>query len=271
MAYIDYPETYPQVAVSDTSGLQWYNAIDYIENEPASKSPQYKLVYDGWQRNEERSTSSLDGSILGRGFGRNKGDRLSYLVNILPGQENGAIGLRFKMKKGESAVLCLKGLVEQSVELEGTGEFSFLSVPYYGKKVGEYKLELVSGSTVAISLDGFFIGDVDGINNVNVVRTPIPFTPVMEVGETKQDFILKYKDCDNYYGVAWNYQHSEVREILNGELESFFRRRVHEHVSSRLIGDRNWHYANAFCALSYWNLTRNRPFTCWCAVGIKNR
>lgn len=246
MAYIDYPETYPQVAVSDTSGLQWYNAIDYIENEPASKSPQYKLVYDGWQRNEERSTSSLDGSILGRGFGRNKGDRLSYLVNILPGQENGAIGLRFKMKKGESAVLCLKGLVEQSVELEGTGEFSFLSVPYYGKKVGEYKLELVSGSTVAISLDGFFIGDVDGINNVNVVRTPIPFTPVMEVGETKQDFILKYKDCDNYYGVAWNYQHSEVREILNGELESFFRRRVHEHVSSRLIGDRNWHYANAF-------------------------
>ena len=246
MAYIDYPETYPQVAVSDTSGLQWYNAIDYIENEPASKSPQYKLVYDGWQRNEERSTSSLDGSILGRGFGRNEGDRLSYLVNILPGQENGAIGLRFKMKKGESAVLCLKGLVEQSVELEGTGEFSFLSVPYNGKKAGEYKLELVSGSTVAISLDGFFIGDVDGINKVNVVRTPIPFTPVMEVGETKQDFILKYKDCDNYYGVAWNYQHSEVREILNGELESFFRRRVHEHVSSRLIGDRNWHYANAF-------------------------
>ena len=150
------------------------------------------------------------------------------------------------MKKGESAVLCLKGLVEQSVELEGTGEFSFLSVPYNGKKAGEYKLELVSGSTVAISLDGFFIGDVDGINKVNVVRTPIPFTPVMEVGETKQDFILKYKDCDNYYGVAWNYQHSEVREVLNGELESFFRRRVHEHVSSRLIGDRNWHYANAF-------------------------
>lgn len=82
MAYIDYPETYPQVAVSDTSGLQWYNAIDYIENEPASKSPQYKLVYDGWQRNEERSVSQLDGSILGRGFGRNEGDRLSYLVNI---------------------------------------------------------------------------------------------------------------------------------------------------------------------------------------------
>lgn len=41
-------------------------------------------------------------------------------------------------------------------------------------------------------------------------------------------------------------QHSEVREILNGELESFFRRKVHDHVSSRLVGDRKWHYMNAF-------------------------
>ena len=68
----------------------------------------------------------------------------------------------------------------------------------------------------------------------------------MEVGKNKKDFILKYKDCENYYGVAWNHQHSEVREILNGELESFFRRKVHDHVSSRLVGDRKWHYMNAF-------------------------
>ena len=60
------------------------------------------------------------------------------------------------------------------------------------------------------------------MDSLYVVRTPIPFTPAMEVGKNKKDFILKYKDCENYYGVAWNHQHSEVREILNGELESFF-------------------------------------------------
>ena len=246
MAYIDYPETYPQVTATGASRLQWYNAIDYMENEPVRKSPQYRLVYDGWRRNEERSALSLDGSILGRGFGRSEGDRLSYQVNILPDQENGAIGIRFKVKKGENAVLQLKGLVEQSVTLKGTGEFSFVSVPYQNKKAGEYKLELISGSTVEIGLDGFFIGSADDISNVKVVRTPIPFTPAMEVGKSKKDFILKYKDCENYYGVAWNHQHSEVREILNGELESFFRRKVHDHVSSRLVGDRKWHYTNAF-------------------------
>ena len=246
MAYIDYPETQPQVTATGASRLQWYNAIDYVENEPVRQSPQYRLVYDGWQRNEERSASSLDGSILGRSFGRNEGDRLAYLVNILPGYESGAIGLRFKVKEGETAVLNLKGLTQQPVELKGTGEFSFLSVPYHCKKAGEYKLEFISASTVSISLDGFFIGDSDEISRVNVTSAPIPFTPVMEVGEGRKDFILKYKDCENFYGVAWNYQHSEVREILNGELESFFRRRVHDHVSSRLTGDRKWHYANAF-------------------------
>ena len=246
MAYIDYPETYPQVTATGASRLQWYNAIDYTENEPVRKSPQYRLVYDGWRRNEERTASSLDGSILGRGFGRSEGDRLSYQVKILPDQENGAIGIRFKVKKGENAVLQLKGLVEQSVTLKGTGEFSFVSVLYQNKKAGEYKLELISGSTVEIGLDGFFIGSADDISNVKVVRTPIPFTPAMEVGKNKKDFILKYKDCENYYGVAWNHQHSEVREILNGELESFFRRKVHDHVSSRLVGDRKWHYTNAF-------------------------
>ena len=246
MAYIDYPETYPQVTATGASRLQWYNAIDYMENESVRKSPQYSLVYDGWRRNEERTASSLDGSILGRGFGRSEGDRLSYQVKILPDQENGAIGIRFKVKKGENAVLQLKGLVEQSVTLKGTGEFSFVSVLYQNKKAGEYKLELISGSTVEIGLDGFFIGSADDISNVKVVRTPIPFTPAMEVGKNKKDFILKYKDCENYYGVAWNHQHSEVREILNGELESFFRRKVHDHVSSRLVGDRKWHYTNAF-------------------------
>ena len=246
MAYIDYPETYPQVTATGASRLQWYNAIDYTENEPVRKSPQYRLVYDGWRRNEERTASSLDGSILGRGFGRSEGDRLSYQVKILPDQENGAIGIRFKVKKGENAVLQLKGLVEQPVTLKGTGEFSFVSVLYQNKKAGEYKLELISGSTVEIGLDGFFIGSADDISNVKVVHTPIPFTPAMEVGKNKKDFILKYKDCENYYGVAWNHRHSEVREILNGELESFFRRKVHDHVSSRLVGDRKWHYTNAF-------------------------
>ena len=246
MAYIDYPEAHPQVVASGSSQLRWYNAIDYVENESVQKSPQYRLVYDGWQRNEERSAQSLDGSILGRGFGRNIGDRLAYLVKILPRQETGVISFRFKVTKGETALLHLKGLIEKPVELKGTGEFSFLSVPYHCTKTGEYRLELISGSTVGVSLDGFFVGGADEIKDLKITQKPIPFIPKIEVGESQMDFVLKYNDCENFYGVAWNYRHSVVREILNGELESFFRKKVHEHVSSRLVGDRKWHYTNAF-------------------------
>ncbi len=78
-------------------------------------------------------------------------------------------------KENEKYKPKLKGLVEQPVTLKGTGEFSFVSVLYQNKKAGEYKLELISGSTVEIGLDGFFIGSADDISNVNVVRTPIPF------------------------------------------------------------------------------------------------
>ncbi len=246
MAYIDYPESQPEVAASDASHLQWYNAVDYVENEPFYKSPQYRLVYDGLKRNEERSSMALGGSILGKGFGRNKGDRVSYLVNILPGQEEGAIKMRFKVDKKEVASFYLKGLIEQSVELKGTGEYDFLSVPYFCEKPGWYRLEFISNGGAGISLNGFFVGNSQDIGKVNVVRDPIAFTPEMEVGKTQKDFMLKYKDCDNFYGVAWNYPHSVIREILNGELESFFRKKVHDHVSSELVGDRKWHYANAF-------------------------
>ena len=246
MAYIDYPEAYPRVTVRDTAGLRWYNAVDYIENIPARPSPQFRLVYDGWRRNEERSALSLDGSLVGRGFGRDEGDRLAYQVIVPPGQENGTLLLRFRVKDGETASLRLKGLAEQTVSLEGTGEFRFLSVPYRCAHPGEYRLELVSASTVGISLDGFFVGDARRASSVEVAPAPPAFTPVLEVGEGRKDFILKYKDCEDFYGVAWNYPHSEVREVLNGELESFFRRKVHDHVSSRLVGDRQGHYANAF-------------------------
>ena len=85
MAYIDYPEAHPQVKASGASRLQWYSAIDYTENEPAFKTPQYGLVYDGWYRNEERSSFSLDGSVLGKGFGKDAGDRVSYRIDIPEG------------------------------------------------------------------------------------------------------------------------------------------------------------------------------------------
>ena len=108
--------------------MQWYSAIDYTENEPAFKTPQYGLVYDGWYRNEERSSFSLDGSVLGKGFGKDAGDRVSYRIDIPSGMEDGAIGFRHKVEKGKTATLRLKertdpAKIGDSCKISGSGEF----------------------------------------------------------------------------------------------------------------------------------------------------
>ena len=248
IAYIDYPGEEPRIKAEGEGimRLQWYNAIDYIVNEPAHKSPQYGLVYDGWKRNEERSSNSLDGSVLGRGFGKNRGDRVTYKVNIPEGMEHETIAFRYKTNKGEKAVLNASGLINNQLEFEGTGNFTILHVPFQCNSPGDNILELVSEGGSSTSLDGFFVGTEQDIMSVRIGQRNIPYIPTIEKGKDHQSFILKYADCDSFYGVAWNFNESEIREILNSELESFFRRKVHDHVSTRLTGDRDWHYTNAF-------------------------
>ena len=248
IAYIAYPENMPDIKINqlEDSRLQWYNAIDYALNEPAHKTARYRLVYDGLRRNEERTSQSLDGSVLGKGFGKDKGDKIVYNVKILEGLEEGILSFRYKLKKGEKAVLNARGLLNEQVEFEGAGDFAFLSIPYKCDNAGEYILELISQGKGTISLDGFFVGSAETINSIKTISTKIPFTPKIEKGKNNRDFLLKYEECSNFYGVAWNFQDSEIREILNDELESFFRKKVHDHVSRILIGNRKWHYTNAF-------------------------
>ena len=246
MAYIDYEREQPRFKIPENSNIQWYNATDYILNEPVRKSPQYNLVYDGWKRNEMQTSQSLSGYVLGKEFGKDKGDRVIYEINILPGKEKGKIGFRYNTPKGKTSTFQVKGITESRLELQGTGEYCIISIPYSCKKPGRYKMELNSEGTHSTDLDGFFVGSEEDINQIKILPRKLSFIPEIKTGKTKQDFILKYPECDNYYGIAWNYQESQIREVLDDNLESFFRKKTHDHVSSRLIGNREWHYSNAF-------------------------
>ncbi len=246
IAYMDFPEPEPRVKAEGADKLTWHNAVDYVLNESENKTAQYALVYDGRNRNEERTAQSLDGSVLAKDLGKRKGDRLVYKVDIPQGKESGTLVFRYKMHKDDKVVFVASGLVDGPVNFEGTGDFTFLKVPYTVPASGEYTLELVSEGGKGMQLDGFFIGKTDDFASLKVVPKDILFVPSIEKGADKQDFILKYPETENYYGVAWNFPMSEIREIRNGELESFFRKKVHDHVSSTLWGDREWHYTNAF-------------------------
>lgn len=255
MAYIDYEREQPRNEITKDQIWQqmtteeqqtWYKATDYILNESVRKSPQYNLVYDGWKRNEEATSESLSGFVLGKGFGKEKGDRVVYEVNILPGREKGILGFRYNTPSGKTATFRLKGLVEGELSLKGQGKYVFAQLPYACKSPGIYRLELSSVGTSETALDGFLLRSEEEMKELKIVSRPLSFTPEMRVGKSKQDFVLTYEGCDKAYGIAWNYKESEVRTILDDNLESFFRKKTHDHVSTRLVGNKQWHYSNAF-------------------------
>lgn len=246
MAYINYPEVYPEVKALNADSLKWYNAIDYETIEPVLKTPQYHLVYDGLMRNEERSSLSIDGSLLARGFGKEKGDRVVYRLFISKKEKNGLLSFRFRMPQGKALTFESRGLINHPITFTGTGKFEMYQIPYQVEKEGSYILELISGGGNSIDLDGFYVGLPKAFDKLTFSHNVTSFIPVLEKGEKNLDFILKYQDIDKYYGVAWNFEESEVREIWNSELESFFKCKVQDHVSKTLVGDKQWHYTNAF-------------------------
>lgn len=246
IAYIDYGGNNSDVNVTGNDKLVWKNATDYVENEPEKKTAQYRLVYDGLKRNEAFSTETLDGSYIGKGFGNDIGDRLLYNVNIPVGKESGVIALRYRVKAGRNAILQFRGVSNEKVKLDGNGKFTFQYIPIDPYNFKNTKLEIISASNEAVDIDGFFIGDKSDIDNLRFTEKRETFIPQINIGSSKKDFVLKFKECDEYYGLAWNYDESVIRQIYNSELESFLRKKTHDHVSTNLYGDRKWYYANSF-------------------------
>ena len=246
MAYIDYSETYPEIKAIHANGLQWINAIDYLTAEPAVMFPQYNLVYDGWMRFEDRSSNSMTGSLLSKSFGKDKGDKVVYRITVPPDQEQGSVCFRYRVAEGKQAVFSAKGIIDTTLEFKGTGKFETLKVPYKANLAGNNALELISEGESAIELDGFYIGDSAAIAKVEFVDNPLQFIPVIEKDKKEQDLVLKYPNCENYYGISWNFSNSEIREILNDELDNFFRTKVNDHAARRLVGNSKWQYTNAF-------------------------
>lgn len=244
MAYIDFAESYPRLVARGTEGARWIGGVEYLFAEPAMPSPQYRLVYDGWFRFEERSGNSIDGSLLAQGFGRNPGDRVGYRIGAGDGSDR-ALAIRYRVAEGGEARFRVKGIPETTLLFRGTGDFETLRVTL-PRNFRSDTFELISAGETPIEIDGFFIGSPGQIDSVSFERVPPDFTPKIAPGKGGQDFVLKYDLLNDYYGVAWNFPQSEIREVLNSELESFFRRKVHEHVARRLIGDGEGHYTNAF-------------------------
>ena len=229
-------EEYPTVALRGAEGVDVLYGCDYTLFEPATKKHNYALVYDGWRRGEKRDANSLSGSVLAN-FGESKGDKVFY--DFGHSDVSRKVALRYKAPKDTT---CTLAIGKAEVNLLGSGNYEVVVLDAEVAPNGTLIVESLGGG--AVTIDAVMVGPAEALQGVAVVKSPIRHRPQLEKQEGY--FVAKYEASDNYYGVAWNYKDSEVREFANGELDVFMRRGVHRHPPKYFNGDGKGHFVSAF-------------------------
>lgn len=240
MAYLDFPEIFPNTTATIPPGTIWINAVDYSELTFARPRPTDTLVYDGWMRGEARSNDYLDGSAIAKNFGNDRGDAVKYTIPAAAQLKRGMIQIRYRLPEGKRVAFQLHGLAERRIEFVGTGKFELLEVPF--ENSGSQELSFISEGGTGIELNGFFVG-AEG-KEISLQPVAKDFVPAMTT--SSNSVILKYPQVNCHYGLAWDYSPSVFREFLNDEMDIYFRKMLQEHVSKKMTGNSLGHYANAF-------------------------
>jgi hypothetical protein len=239
LSFINYPEHYPKVKAVTKEPMKWINAVDYDDINIIHKTPQYRLVSNGFKYDEVRSEEALDGSLLARSFGDANGDEVSYTIDNLTSNGDGMLTFRYKVKKGDTARFQLSGISNALITFAGTGNFELKRKPCQFN--GNNKLTLRSIGNTEIELDGFFITGDTHAQVPQIVDNPENFIPTISGNN-----ILKYKDVNAFYGIAWDDPNSDVREVLNDELDIFFRKNANDNVAKKFTGNKEGHFTNLF-------------------------
>ena len=113
-------------------------------------------------------------------------------------------------------------------------------------RAGDHDLAFGVRKGAGVQLDGFAVVEGAAAGAVKFEPAPFRWTPEILHGPVERSRVLKYADASEHYGVAWSYDSFQVREILNSELDRFFRRNVQDHVSTVLRGDGQGHFTNVF-------------------------
>lgn len=235
MAYIDYPDVHPSVKVATG---RWQNAVDYQSLDFATVRPQDNLVHLGYKRGEVRGNDYVDGSAIAQRFAK-----VAYAINIKDNERKGMIRFRYRLKKGGQCSFQISGLSQSAMTWEGTGEFGYMEVPYVFTGPGEHTFTLTAANSDGAELNGFFIIP-DGAPQPGIAANPKRFQP--EQSLHSRSVLLKYADVPVHYGLAWEEENAELRQVKNDELDIYFRKLVHNHTSTVFNGNNNGHYTNLF-------------------------
>ena len=253
MASFNYPYVRPyttepaqKVAVKLPDGAVWVNALDYTELKFAKPRANDSLVPDGQRRAEVRDHGFASGGGIGAGFGKGPGDRVRFRVPLTKALADGRLLLRYRNTSNQPAVVEAAGLGHGELTLPPVKDFGLVTLALGAVKAGDHDLAFGARNGAGFQLDGFVIVEAAAADAVKFAPAQFNWAPRILPGPLDQSRLLKYADAPQHYGIAWSYDVFQVREILNSELDRFFRRNVHDHVSMVLRGDGQGHFTNVF-------------------------
>ncbi len=249
MGYINFPQK-KSYSLKTSDNSVWINALDYTKLKYSNPGPQDNLMPDGLLRGEVDEAKFIDGTGLGRSFGKNPGDTVNYKFNLKKDIEAAVLIIRYKKVLGKPLTFKLKGIIDKEVEFP-PAETVQTKVIQIGKlSQGENKIKLRSAGGSEIEIDGFLITsfkDKDQVSFIPEERNPYP-EKIEKI--TDNSLLLKFENIDEYYGIKWFYDDFEVREFETNNLDSFMKKMVHEHVAKKLVDAENgkpkMHYTNVF-------------------------
>ncbi len=245
VGFIDYPDPYPGVYAVVPEEACFINATSYHDLGFAISRPSDNLVYDGWLRGEIRDQDFLEGSGIGQNFGADKGDWVQYKIEKTKVPADGSLILRCRSGLNKHNSFKLSGSINSTIEINGTGNFELITIPYKDLN-GGLDIKFTSLGGCEVEFDGIFICPENKVDKI-IIRTLLKRNkPEFSADLDNGTLILKYPDIDIHYGMAWDFSNSFVREILDKELDVIFKKYVHEHNYLVFPGDSSNHFINVF-------------------------
>ncbi len=245
---IEYPYAYCTRLVTPSKCI-YKDATDYDEYVYNTSRPWDEENPDGLKKGEFRSPDFVNESGLGDRvgkwhmphryippFGAEKGDRVSYTLNIKEDFQQPVLLIRYRTSDihyeqgqmvgvnlipGEKdALFTLNG--EKELLFSATDELKVLSTDLDEIKKGKLELSLVSQGTGAVEIDFIAIVEVTDLDKFIVYKDEYQLTPEIEEEKSSDGgYIskLRYKDIDGEFTFRTFNDDTRFRRIETGALE----------------------------------------------------
>ncbi|WP_310993444.1 MGH1-like glycoside hydrolase domain-containing protein [Aequorivita marina] len=223
----------------------WVDALDYETF--TFKHPWVKdqLVPDGMLRGEVRENGLVNGSGIGKGFGKRTGDLVTYQFSIQENIKDAVIAIRYKTEKDDDAKLQLNGIVNTNITLPASAALNMIKVPLGEVKKGKFQLNVETKSKSPLVIDGYAIVSQSDFDAIKIEPVKWNSVPKIVKGPSPNSMILKYENTDTYYGVSWDYPDYKMAEWFAKDLPNNFNEQLNASEKNKFYGDKGGHFTDA--------------------------